>query len=347
MTRWSEQPPSPDFIDLTLERLPPLLLKHSTLLLKVMPPFLGFLLFLQYFYRNQFYPSFDLFQFSSLLLAAACVGVLIVGSIVILLTLPGVVIFHGYINKDQIKRGIRQSLPEEDSERQSKVMELAALAYFGPFVTTGLLFWPAVYLFPGHALKLMIAISVLACAPYGLLIAMRFKLPRRTTLKFVWTVFFAAMLFIGLTFQVLKGSAEALDRLPLWLMLAATFLLICLLAAIASVSAMAHFAGWNASLLFGAFFGIFICGYSGLLTSLPETVVRAVGLGAYQAKSLELDPAFCDTGLGVSSEQGCRLTSPTIVWSLGETVVVRTAGDEPVQLQIPAHLVKAIVQTPN
>ena len=347
MTPWSEQPPSPDFIDLTLERLPPLLRKHSTLLLKVMPPLLGFLLFLQYFYRNQFYPSFDLFQFSSLLLAAACVGVLIVGYVVILLTLPGVVVFHGYVNNQQVKSGIQQNLPKADRARQNKVMELAALAYFGPFVTTGLLFWPAVYWFPGHTVKLMIATSVLACAPYGLLIALRFKLPKRTTLKFVWTVFFAAMLFIGLTFQVLKGSAEALDRLPPWLMLAATVLLICVLAAIASISAIAHFAGWNASLLFGTFFGILICGYSGLLTSLPETVVRAVGLGAYEAKSVELDSAFCDTGLGVTSEQRCRLESPTIVWSLGETLVVRTAGDESVQLQIPSHLVKAIVQKAN
>ena len=347
MTRWSEQPPSPDFIDLTLERLPPLLLKHSTLLLKVMPPFLGFLLFLQYFYRNQFYPSFDLFQFSSLLLAAACVGVLIVGYIGILLTLPGVVIFHGYINNQQIRNGIQQSLPEADHQRQNRALELAALTYFAPFVTAGLLFWPALYWLPGHPVKLIIGISLLACVPYGVLIALRFNLPKKTSLKFVWTAFFAAMLFIGLTFQVLKGSAEALDRLPLWLMLAATVLLICLLAAIASISALAHFAGWNASLLFGTFFGILICGFSGLLTTLPETVVRAVGLGGYEAKSVELDPSFCDTGIGVRNDQSCRLESPDIVWSLGETLVLRTAGDEPVQLQIPAHLVKVIVQNPN
>ncbi|WP_425221832.1 hypothetical protein [Pseudomonas sp.] len=347
MTRWSEQPPSPDFLDLILERLPPLLSRHSSLLLKVMPPFLGFALFLQYFYRNQFYPSFDLFQFSSLLLAAACIGVLIVGYIVVLLTLPGAVIFYGYINKDQIKNCIVRHLPEAGSKRQNRVMELTALAYFAPFMTAGLLFWPSMYWFPGHVVKLMLALSILSCVPYGLLIAVRFKLPIRTALNFVWTVFFAVLLFLGLTIQVFKASAATLDLLPLWAMLSAIGALLCALAAIASISAMSHFAGWQASLLFSTFFGLMICGFSGLLTTLPETVVRAVGLGGYEAKSVELAPSFCNTGIGVQNDQSCRLESPNIVWSLGETLVLRTHGDDPVQLQIPSHQVKAIVQYPD
>lgn len=56
---------------------------------KALPSTLGFGMFLAYFARNHFYPSFDLFQFSSLLLAAACLGFLAIGAFVAALFLPG------------------------------------------------------------------------------------------------------------------------------------------------------------------------------------------------------------------------------------------------------------------
>ncbi|MGI3130260.1 hypothetical protein ACRSLK_07670 [Halopseudomonas pachastrellae] len=347
MTRWSEQPPSPDFLDLILERLPPLLSRHSSLLLKVMPPFLGFALFLQYFYRNQFYPSFELSQFSSLLLAAACIGVLIVGFVVVLLVAPGIVIFHGYLNNADVKERITNGLPEKEEERQRRVLELVVLTYVGPILCAGIAFWPLLLLLPDRPVILALGTFTLIAAIFGVLTTKRFNLPRRTITAFFWTSFVSIALFITLTGVVGSNLAPHLSDLPTWVQIAGLLAAVLVLTFASSISAMANVAGWYASLLFSTFYGLMICTFCGLLTALPETAVRSVGIGAYEAKSVELDPSFCDTGIGVRNDQSCRLESPDIVWSLGETLVLRTNGNDPVQLQIPSRQVKAIVQYPD
>lgn len=89
MQKWKDRPPSEDAIDVVLRASPAFLKRHGSLLVKGLPPLTGFFIFLLYFYRNHFYPSFDLFQFSSLLLAAACIGFVIVGVVVVTMVLPG------------------------------------------------------------------------------------------------------------------------------------------------------------------------------------------------------------------------------------------------------------------
>ncbi|WP_454253387.1 hypothetical protein [Pseudomonas sp. Marseille-Q7302] len=76
MPRWTDQPATDTdaVFDFILKFSSTFLRRHASLLAKVLPPTLGFGMFLAYFARNHFYPSFDLFQFSSLLLAAACLA---------------------------------------------------------------------------------------------------------------------------------------------------------------------------------------------------------------------------------------------------------------------------------
>ena len=101
--KWSDRPPSEDAIDVLLNTSPAFLRAHGSLLAKALPPVSGFGIFLLYFYRNHFYPSFDLFQFSSLLLAAACIGFAIVGAVIIMMVLPGAALFHWFLNTKRVK----------------------------------------------------------------------------------------------------------------------------------------------------------------------------------------------------------------------------------------------------
>ena len=123
MQKWTDQPAtdSDDVLDFILAFAGTFLRRHASLIAKVLPPAFGFGIFLAYFARHHFYPSFDLFQFSSLLLAAACLGFGVVGAFVAGLSLPGAWIFHGFLNTRAIKEDITYALPYQGDSRVRKV----------------------------------------------------------------------------------------------------------------------------------------------------------------------------------------------------------------------------------
>lgn len=119
-----------------------------------------------------------------------------------------------------------------------------------------------------------------------------------------------------------------------------------IIAVMVSVCSMAHFAGWSAAGHFGLFFGLLVAAYSGVITTVPEKAIKHLGLGAYEAELITLDPAFCDrdlTELGITND--CALRNVHVVWSFGESVVLRPTLDEPRQVQIPNKFIRSIVQS--
>ncbi|KXJ32151.1 MULTISPECIES: hypothetical protein [Pseudomonas] len=143
-------------------------------------------MFLVYFTRNHFYPSFDLFQFSSLLLAAACLGFLTIGAFVAALFLPGAWVYYRFINTAAIKEDITYALPYRGEGRFRKILLLMALVFFVPYLLAG--FSDAAILFVDP--ELFLSVSLLAPIPITLLtgsiVQWLFELRRFSFLKFVW-----------------------------------------------------------------------------------------------------------------------------------------------------------------
>ncbi|MNF89229.1 hypothetical protein D3C84_717460 [compost metagenome] len=87
--------------------------------------------------------------------------------------------------------------------------------------------------------------------------------------------------------------------------------------------------------------------YSGTLTTMPERVMKGLGLGNYEASEIALDSGYCEKNPPkvLSLDQSCSLKNVQVVWSLGETLVLRLRDE--MQVQIPSRHVKAILRSQN
>lgn len=215
MQKWSDRPPSEDAIDVVLNVSPALLKKHGALLAKVLPPFTGFVIFLLYFSRNHFYPSFDLFQFSSLLLAAACIGFAIVGLVVVTMVVPGALIFHWFLNTHKVKEDLTYALPYSEVARSKAVWLLVGLAYFGPLCVTGLGSVTILVLAPDLFLVASLLFPALIAMGFGIALQVRFELPRWSFLSYGWTAYVALLIFVFLLLLVFQSSSPSVQQLPL------------------------------------------------------------------------------------------------------------------------------------
>ena len=346
MPRWTDQPATDTdaVFDFILKFSGTFLRRHASLLAKGLPPTLGFGMFLAYFARNHFYPSFDLFQFSSLLLAAACLGFLTIGAFVAALFLPGAWVYYRFINTAAIKEDITYALPYRGEGRFRKIMLLMALVFFVPYLLAG--FSNAAILFVDP--ELFVSVALLAPIPITLLAGMAvqwlFDLRRFSFLKFVWEAYLSTMV-VGLFIVWMLAQAYPLvsewSPLAKWAALGAAPFAI---AFIATLTSMIFIAGWQAAMMFSLFFALFLAGYGGVLTTLPETMVKTLGLGNYQAKAIVLDASYCakEQARVLPTNEQCVLQDVQVVWSLGEAVVLRLAEGDTARL--PATAIRALVK---
>lgn len=346
MQKWSDRPPSDDAIDVVLRASPALLNKHGAMLAKALPPLVGFGIFLLYFYRNRFFPSFDLFQFSSLLLAAACIGFAIVGAVIFTMVAPGAAIFHWFLNTKKIKEDLGYAIPYSQGARRKTVWQLVGLAYFGPFCLAGLGLVTVLVLEPGLFNIAALLWPALVALGFGVALQILFDLPRWSFFSYSWSAYLSLLIFVLLLSIALQTSLPIIEKLSVFWQYPILWAMPLIIACMVSICSMAHFAGWSAAIHFGLFFGLLVAGYSGLLTTLPEKTVKSLGLGAYEAEMIILDPAFCDRDLSELGIPGdCTLRNVHVVWSFGESIVLRPSLDQPHHVQIPAEFVRSLVRS--
>jgi len=346
MQKWKDHPPREDAIDVVLRASPAFLQKHGPLLAKALPPVTGFGIFLLYFYRNNFYPSFDLFQFSSLLLAAACIGFAIAGGVIITMMLPGAAIFHWFLNTEKVKEELLYALPYSDEARSKTVWLLVVLAYFGPFCAAGLGITTALVIAPGLFLITCLIWPALVALGFGIALQIRFDLPRWSFFNYGYTSYIAQMFLVLLLSIVLRSSLPIVQNLDTFWHYPILWAIPLVIAFMMAICSMAHFAGWSAALHFGIFFGFFVAAYSGVLTTIPEKTVKGLGLGAYEAEIIMLDPAFCDRDLSeLGIAEDCTLRNVHVVWSFGDAILLRPSLDQPRHVRIPTEFVRSIVQS--
>lgn len=334
MPRWTDQPATDTdaVFDFILKFSGTFLRRHASLLAKGLPPTLGFGMFLAYFARNHFYPSFDLFQFSSLLLAAACLGFLTIGAFLAALflpalLLPGAWIYYGFINTQTIKEDITYALPYRTQGRFCKIMLLMALVFFVPYLLAGssnaviLQIDPSLFL--GVSLLAPLPITLLA----GIFVQHLFELRRFSFLRFVWQAYVPTMV-VGyfIVWMVVQAHPLVNDWQPV-LKWAALVIAPVIIAFVTTMTYMLFIAGWKAAMMFSLFFALFLAGYSGVLTTLPETMVKTLGLGNYQDKAIVLDTSYCakEQARVLPTDDQCVLKDVQVVWSLGEAFVLRLA----------------------
>ena len=343
--RWIDQPISDeDVFDRFLELSSTFLNRHISIILKAGPPLFGFAVFVFYFYRHQFYPSFDLFQFSSLLIAAAAIGFTIIGLLVFALFSPGISIYQLFLQHKQVKGDLKYSLPYLEEHRGWWVLKLGSLVFWLPFIacTLGLM---AVLiltppLFPLSVVLVPIAVTLL----FGLIIQMVFELKPFSFLRYIWAADVGVMTAGLLTTFTLGQSAPIIEGFQIgvwkWAIYVAVVLVVPLIAALC---AFVFVAGWSAALHFSIFFALVIALYNGLLTTLPEKTVRALGLGNFQAEAILLERDYCDEQVKhLPLDAACAMNNIHVIWSLGETLMLRRNDGR--VIQIPSRFVRAIIK---
>ena len=325
--KWTDQPATDtdEVLNLIVLFAGTVLRRHASLLTKVLPPAIGFGIFLVYFARHQFYPSFDLFQFSSLLLAAACLGFGVVGIFVAVLFVPGAWIYHNFLNSKAIKEDISYALPYQEEPRIRKVFLLMGLAFFLPYLLSAIAMIAGAIMLTSMFLWVVFLVPIPIALLAGLAIQHFFELGRFSFGKYLWSAYFPSVASGFLIFSMWVKAYPAVEQWP-WLGKWAVLIAVApVIAGIASLCGMLFIAGWRAALLFATFFALMMAGFSGALTTLPDTVVNTLGLGNYHAKAIVLDPAYCEGSLTgpLLISPGCLLEEVHVIWSFGDALTLR------------------------
>lgn len=349
MERWSDRPaPEQDPIERFAIVSSAFFKRYSSQIAKFAPPAAGFVLFLLYFHTNHFYPSFDLLQFSSLLLGAGMVGFFIIGVLLTGLLLPGMWIFQGFIEKTEIRGAITNWFNLDEDRRFRRVIYVLVLCYVGPYCLTSVLLSSVLLFARAYYTWAFIFVPLAVSLLFGAVIQLRFKLPWHTFLRYAYSAWLPIMIVGVIAFSVVADTSKFIDGLGDSNLKILAFYLIplgaCLVAAICAIGC---FAGFVYALHFSLFFALVIAFYSGVLAGMPDRVVRNLGLGNYEAQSVVLEKGYCEgaapNDLPLTPE--CELKKVQVVWSMGDVLTLRIgAGKDARQVQLPSRFVKAIVQ---
>lgn len=352
MSRWLDKPSmdSDELIDHVVESSQRFFGRHFSLIAKICPPLFGFAIFLFYFNRHGFYPTFDLFQFSSLLLAAAILGFVLIGTYVLLLMLPGAWLHYGFTNSPTIKEDLRYIRPSSDRQTYRFVSILLGLVYILPFAVSSLgvmyvtinhtsLFQPALFLIPA-----------LVAMASGLAVQKLLELRTYSFLRYTWSAYIPTVIVALFSFLIIRDAATGIDRIDNDLLRACVvYGTPVLISGLAGFCALSFVAGWSFTLHFATFFALLIAFYSGLLTVLPDKTIRSIGLGNYQAERIIFEAGYCDpeTRQALELDERCSLENVHVVWLMGDTLSFKKSVESGRLIQVPARYIKTVIQTPK
>src|SRR5690606_24629631 len=187
--------------------------------------------------------SFDLFQFSSLLLAAACIGFAIVGAVIVMAVLPGASLFHWFLNTKKIKDEIAYAMPYAEDARSRTVWQLVLLIYFAPFALVGLGLVMSLVLAPGLCVHTGLLWPILVGLAFGIALQIRFDLPRWSFLSYTWAAYIPFLVLFVLLSTVLQNSLPIIEKLGDVWHYSILWAIPLIIAAMVTVCSMGHFAG--------------------------------------------------------------------------------------------------------
>jgi len=349
MTRWLDKPSmdSDEIIDQVIDHSQRFLNRYASPVAKFCPPLFGFAIFLFYFNRHGFYPTFDLFQFSSLLLAAAVLGFVLVGTYVLLLVVPGAWLHYGFVNSPAIKQELRYIRPANDKQTYRFVGILIGLVYVAPFAASALCVMYVTFAYTSLFQYAVFLVPALITLIAGLLLQKLLELRTYSFLRYMWSAYLPTAIVALFSFLIIRDAATGIDRMDNDLLRACVvYGTPVLISVIAGICAISFVAGWSFTLHFATFFALLIAFYSGLLTTLPDKTVRAIGLGNYQAERIILDGSYCDADAqkALAFDNQCSLTDVHVVWLMGDSLLFKLDKESKQLIQVPSRFIKMVVK---
>lgn len=349
MPGWIEKPSlkSDEVLDRAIEASQRFFKRHFPLLAKVGVPLLGFAIFLFYFHQHRFYPTFDLFQFSSLLLAASMIGLVVVGSSALMLLVAGGWLHYGFLETPSIKDDLGYIPTGSEQQRTRFALNLIILTYALPFGSTAVISAYVIFHHTSLLLPIFFLIPVATTLLSGVILQHAFELPRFSFLRFAGNAYFPTLLVTLLSSLTLLELAPRLDAIPSWeLQMGAVYLIVLAISLIASVCSLGFVAGLSSAVHFCTASAVLIALLNGAVTTLPDKAINRLGLGNYQAEQIIFEESYCSqqTQEALSLNDSCVLNNVHVVWLMGDTLSYKTNRDSAQLIQIPARHVKAVIK---
>ncbi|WP_313007901.1 hypothetical protein [Stutzerimonas nitrititolerans] len=341
-----------DGIDSAIEYI----FKRSGSLLKFGPLAVGFLIFLIYFCQNNFFPSFDIFSLTSLLLAAFVIGLAAYLVLVFGIAAPGFFWFDTFVKDSRVNEELEYSGTWRSSRRNNENLRILGRVYFFlPLLFCNLFFlWVATTRYVDDDLKAVVSFIVLVfvCLAAAAELRKIYELGFGSIAKYVMTTFFSIFLSsvvnIVVVLIILKAHAETADEsVQILIAVGGTVGLACVF----FVSAIAGLTNYKYTIFFSALFAILLSLIAGAWAVLPENIIRILGIGNYPASEVVLNEGACKDMASVLKElvsDDCVINDAKIIWSLGETYRIEMSGDVSQKvISLPSSSVGAILVLPT
>lgn len=334
----------------SLDTLIKLLRSNIKTILKTGPVTIGFTLFLIYFCQNQFFPSFDLFSLGSLLIAASIFGLGVFTLISLGISAPGLFWVDIFLKDREVDDDFSYSFAGNEETKKKSQLAIVRCYFLLPVTLCGLL---NIYLIisdnvhGAYFFGAPLAICIL------LAIGLKFerKLSASSLFKFVLasTLAFGFANLVSLIFCILAIKAHAPNATSIEETAIAVSVTLAMSMTFSVCAASFKNIKHSHTIFFSMLFAFFLSMISNIWLTLPESIVKILGIGNYTALEIHFNGEPCKVESiewSTKNEDTCSLNNAKIIWSLGDTYRIRTkANNAEIDLNIPAKHITTIVKT--
>ena len=338
-----------DAIDKTIAKFEAFALKHLKEILTIAPPIIGLSIFLSYFVKQGFYPSFDILQFSSLLIFAFIIGVLLILSIAWALAAPGFIYKNILLSHEKSKKKLRiHFINPDESEDRTRMFFAYRILIFYPILFGGLLNWLAMFSFTEQYIQIFFTIPLFVSLIFCAISSHSLEFQPSSIFALFFTLLTAVFMSNFSMLTILLATKESMLNIDGDVaQLAVTLIGTIVISLVISVSCIAVLGGIRYLLYACIIFSAVILFYGGVLTSFPSKFINMLSLGNYTATSLMLTKDFCEIkNFPIEINEKCELTDAHIIWSLGDHTLARieSKAGGTYRFQIQNKYIRAIVR---
>nr|WP_288359295.1 hypothetical protein [uncultured Pseudomonas sp.] len=333
----------------TLDNFIQLVQDNFKSIIKVAPITIGFSIFLFYFCKYQFFPSFDLFSLGSLLIAAAVLGLLVFGLIMLGACGPGLFWSEIFLKDKEVIKELNYYLPKDEKLRKPANATFIRSYFLCP---TTLCACTSIYILisDNEYARYFIALPMLACLALALELKSRYELSTGSLVIFILasTISYTSGTLISVAVGIASIKTHVPDSSEFYqiLMLLLVAITMNLVFAIFAIS-LQNLKTSN-TIFFGTLLSLILSFGNKAWEILPEGIAKALGVGNYTAEEIHIKGEPCEIKTipwkQKESEQ-CTLGDTKIIWSLGDTYRIRVQVDgKMVDVSIPASDVISVIK---
>lgn len=331
------------------------ILSKSNILFKSVPLAVGFLIFLIYFCQNNFFPSFDVFSLTSLLIAAFVIGLAAYLVLVFGIAAPGFFWFDTFAQDSQVKEELEYSSKWRSSYRNNENYRVLGRIYlFLPLLFCNLFF---LWMITSGCFDYTWQAALSVFIPFTLCLLAAAELRRDyllgfgSVIKYVITTFFSIFLSSAVNMivilMVMKAHFETADNAVQMLVAVVTTVALVVAFFVTAIAGLTHY---KYTVLFSALFAILFTIIIGAWATFPKNIVKMLGIGNYAASEVLLKGEACKEMTAAFKEfisDKCVIKEANVVWSLGETYRLQVSSNASHKvISLPSASIAAILVSP-